>query len=463
MTTSIRKSSTRKSSSKTGGDLQIIIPQGGPGNIEWFTKARFGLFIHWGLYSMPARHEWMQYHEKKTPAQYEMYFKHFEPDLYDPAFWASTAKKAGMKYFVITTKHHEGFCLWDSALTDYKATKAPQCRQDLLTPMVKAFRAQGLRTGFYHSLIDWHHPDFFIDHLHPLRDEDRAALNRTRKQERYAAYLRGQIKELLSSFGKVDLLWFDFSYALKAPDAVNRLDFSTGKGREAWEAEKLLKLIRKLQPEILVNDRLDLDQILAGGDFKTPEQAQPRRWVEVDGMPVVWEACQTFCHSWGYHRNEPAWRDSDGIIKTLIDSVSKGGNFLLNVGPNARGQLDPKAVALLEEIGQWMALHDRSITGCTQAPSCFATPEDCRLTYNPETRRLYVHLFSYPYKMLHLDGPAFRQHVEYAQFLHDGSEVLLGLDQWHSDQIKVDQDELVLTLPVQRPTPTVPVIELFLK
>lgn len=444
-------------------DLPTIFPRRSERDSEWFTKARFGLFIHWGLYSMPARHEWMQHYEKKTPEQYEKYFRNFEPDLYDPAFWATTAQRAGMKYFVITTKHHEGFCLWDSAHTEFKATKAPHCRRDLITPMVNAFRDKGLRVGLYHSLIDWRHPDFIVDVLHPQREGNLAALNRDRQQARYAEYLRRQVRELLSDFGKIDLLWFDFSYPLKAPGATDRLDFSLGKGREAWESEKLLEMIREIQPQVLINDRLNLDRFLSGGDFKTPEQAQPRRWVEVEDSPVVWEACQTFYASWGYHNNEPPWRDSTNIIQTLIDSVSKGGNFMLNVGPDARGRFDPRAVNILGEIGQWMELHDPSITGCTQAPACFPTPADCRLTYNPERRRLYIHLFAYPYKMLHLDGSAFRERVEYAQFLHDRSEVTLGLDEWHSSQIELNADELVLTLPLQRPSPAVPVIELILK
>ncbi|MBU3666460.1 MAG: alpha-L-fucosidase [Chthoniobacterales bacterium] len=440
----------------------MITPRRGQGDSEWFTNARFGLFIHWGLYAMAARHEWMQHHEKKTAEQYDVYFRNFEPDLYDPMLWATTAKKAGMKYFVITTKHHEGFCLWDSALTDFKAPQAPQCRRDLLTPMVSAFRSQGLRTGFYHSLIDWRHPDFIVDVMHPQRGEDLRALNRNRRQERYYDYLHGQVRELLTQFGLIDLLWFDFSYPPKAPGA-DRMDFTLGKGREAWNSEQLLEIVRELQPHVLVNDRLDLAGFLSGGDFKTPEQVQPRRWIEVDETPVVWEACQTFCDSWGYHRNEPPWRDSTNIIQSLIDSVSKGGNFMLNVGPDARGRFDPRSLNILEEIGQWMDLHERAITGCTQAPSCFPTPADCRLTYNPERHRLYIHLFSYPYKMLHLDGAAFRERVEYAQFLHDGSEVVIGLDEWHGNQVKLDPDELVLTLPLQRPTPTVPVIELILK
>ncbi|MEI6085865.1 MAG: alpha-L-fucosidase, partial [Verrucomicrobiota bacterium] len=178
---------------------------------KWFVNDRFGMFIHWGLYAQAARHEWVKHNEQISDETYQRYFKSFDPDLYDPTLWAKAASNAGMKYFVITTKHHEGFCLWDSKLTNYKATKSPAGR-DLLTPMVKAFREEGLRTGLYHSLIDWHHPNYAIDRLHPQRNHpDKAKLNKGRVAAKYAAYLHGQVRELLTKFGKVDILWFDFS------------------------------------------------------------------------------------------------------------------------------------------------------------------------------------------------------------------------------------------------------------
>jgi len=161
---------------------------------EWFIQSRFGMFIHWGLYALAARHEWVKHNEKITNEQYEKYFKHFNPDLYDPKVWARAAKNAGMKYFVITSKHHEGFCLWDSKLTDYKATKTPYGK-DLLKPMVEAFRNEGLRVGFYYSLIDWHHSEFPIDKVHPQRD-DKAARERekNRDMKKYAEYMHAQIR-----------------------------------------------------------------------------------------------------------------------------------------------------------------------------------------------------------------------------------------------------------------------------
>lgn len=437
-----------------------------PGDASWFVRDRFGLFIHWGLYALPARHEWVQSQEKITADEYERrYFTRFDPDLYDPDRWAELADRAGMKYFVVTTKHHEGFALWDSAHTHFKATHTPGGR-DLIRPMVDAFNQRGLRTGFYHSLIDWHHPDYVIDvNNHPDRDRLRAdpTLNDGRDMKKYQAFLHAQVRELLTEF-EPDILWFDFSF----PNGEARTDFSRGKGREAWDSETLYKIVRELRPNVLLTDRLDLDLPLSGGDFKTPEQAQPRRWVTIEHkgkqVPVVWEACQTFSGSWGYHRDEATWRSTRQLLQTLIDCVSKGGNLLLNVGPTGRGEFDHRAVERLEGIGQWMRNHSRSIYGCTQAPSEFQTPQDCRLTWNPETNRLYVHLYSWPYKLLHLEGQPFVDRVAYAQLLHDASEIPLKTSLWEAVHSGLDAQTLTLTLPQREPAGMeVPVVELFLK
>ena len=418
------------------------------GDTEWFVQDRFGLFLHWGLYALPARHEWIKNFEKIDTETYEKYFRHFDPDLYDPALWADAAASAGMKYFVVTTKHHEGFCLWDSKLTEYKATNTPYGK-DLLHPLVDAFRAKNMKTGFYHSLLDWHHPDYTVDDLHPMRDNaDARAANTDRDMARYTEYLHGQTRELLTEFGKIDILWYDFSYG--------------GKGKDAWQSEKLLQMVRTLQPGIILDDRLDLDH---GWDIKTPEQFQPREWVKVDGKPVVWEACQTLSGSWGYHRDEESWKSVEMLLQMLVDSVSKGGNLLLNVGPTGRGEFDARALDRLAGIGEWMKRHGRSIYGCTQAPDEFRTPQDCRLTYNPKTNRLYVHLFAWPYRHLHLEGVADR--IEYAQLLSDASEVkmLRSVPEAAYGSMTETREAALLTLelPVKKPAATIPVIELFLK
>lgn len=432
----------------------------GRGDTSWFVRDRFGLFIHWGLYALGARHEWLQSREEIPIEVYESrYFRHFDPDLYDPSLWAKAARDAGMKYFVVTTKHHEGFCLWDSKLTDYKAPNTP-AKRDLLRPMVEAFRTQGLRVGFYHSLIDWHHPQYIIDSRNgPYRNkpEERDRLNQGRDQSKYAQYLHGQVRELLTEYGDVDILWFDFSFPHESRDP--RL----GKGREDWQSEALVKMIRQLRPNIILNDRLDLP---GSGDIKTPEQFQPRGWVMVDGKPVVWEACQTFSGSWGYHRDESSWKSLDQLVQMLIDTVSKGGNLLLNVGPTGRGEFDERALDRLEGYGRWMKRHARSIYGCTQAPAEFTCPQDCRLTYDPDRNRLYVHVFAWPFKHLHLDGRAYVERVEYAQLLNDASEIpMKGLESWQKQYggDQAGEPTLTLTLPIEKPNVTVPVIELILK
>lgn len=422
------------------------------GDTSWFVHDRFGMFIHWGIYSTAARHEWVKQYEQIPDEVYRKYFDHFDPDLYDPRVWAEEARNAGMKYFVITSKHHDGFCLWDSYLTDYKAPNTP-ARRDLLTPMVDAFRAEGLKVGFYHSLIDWHHPEFTVDGLHPMRNnEEFREANKGRDMSKYVEYLHGQARELLTRFGRVDIMWFDFSY----PHAD--YGWSKGKGHEDWQSEKLVRMIRELQPHVILDDRLDLPD---AWDVKTPEQYQPREWLKVDGKPVVWEACQTFSGSWGYYRDEYSWREPDELIRTLIDCVSKGGNLLLNVGPNARGEIDPRAIERLRVIGDWMRLHGRSIYGCTESE--FAAPQDARFTQNG--KRLYLHLFAWPYKHVHLDGLAGK--VEYAQLLNDASEAkLIEVDpnaQAQNMTMQGKEGMLTIELPQKKPNVAVPVVELFLR
>lgn len=428
-------------------------PEKSEGDTSWFVHDRFGMFIHWGLYALPARHEWVKNREEIPEEIYEQYFQHFDPDLYDPCLWARAAQDAGMKYFVITTKHHEGFCLWDSKYTDYKATNTP-AQRDLLRPMVDAFRSSGLRVGFYHSLIDWHHPQFPIDPIHPRRrDSNAAELNRSRDIRKYADYLYHQVEELLTDFGKIDVLWFDFSYAGRTDPAFPGL---VGKGKDDWQSERIIELVRTLQPQIILNDRLEI-----GGDIRTPEQYQPQEWVKVDGKPVVWEACQTFSGSWGYHRDETTWKSPEQLVKMLIDTVSLGGNLLMNVGPTGRGEFDERALASLSVYGTWMRRHGRAIYGCTQ--SDFSAPNGVRYTQNG--KRLYAHIYSWPFRHLHL--PDLAGKVVYAQLLHDASQVhVTNFDEMpvHGNMtVGTKPGSVVIELPVTKPNVVVPVVELFLK
>jgi alpha-L-fucosidase len=411
--------------------------------LAWWVNDRFGMFIHWGLYSMPARHEWVKNRERMTDSAYQKYFDLYNPDLYNPREWARQAKAAGMKYAVITTKHHEGFCLFDSKYTDYKATNTA-AKRDLIKEFVDAFRAEGLKVGFYYSLIDWHHPDFTIDRVHPQRPndpKDYEALNKGRDMDKYRAYLKNQLRELMTNYGKIDILWTDFSYPGK-----------NGKDHNDWNSLELIKMIRKLQPGIIINDRLDLGEYEDGGDFVTPEQYKVAEWPTRNGKRVHWETCQTFSGSWGYYRDETSWKDNKQLLVLLIESVSKGGNLLLNVGPTSRGVFDSRAQDRLKGMSEWMQVNSRSIYGCTEAPAEFKRPDNSLLTYNPTTKRLYVHLLDYPLQRFEL--PGMKGKVKYAQLLNDGSEIKM-----HG----TDKGDLALDLPVRKPDVEIPVIELVLQ
>lgn len=409
--------------------------------LQWWTDARFGMFIHFGLYAMPARHEWIRSRERITTEEYQKYFDLFNPDLFDPKKWAKEAKSAGMKYAVLTTKHHEGFCLFDSKYTAYKATNTP-ARRDLVKEFVEAFRAEGLRVGFYYSVTDWHHPDFPIDRFHPQRpvgqklDSAFVRLNKGRDFNTYLKYQFNQITELLTNYGKIDLMWFD--YPGKAA------------GSPAWAVE-LLKHVRKLQPGIIVNNRLGLGAYWDGQDFGTPEQPSAKELEKYKGQ--IWETCQTFSGSWGYYRDsdEQGWKTNRQLLDLLISSVSYGGNLILNVGPTARGEFDYRASIALDSISVWMHANSKSIYRCTSAPEIYPTPSGTKLTFNPGEKRLYIHVYEYPSAgtlVMH----DMKDKVRYAQFLHDNSELSF-----------IEQGErIIMTLPEKKTPYQIPVVELIL-
>lgn len=422
--------------------------------MSWWIHDRFGMFIHWGLYALPARHEWVKNYERLSNDQYQIYFDEFNPDLYNPRAWAKVARKSGMKYAILTTKHHEGFCLFDTKFTDYKAPNT-QAKRDLVKEFVDAFRAEGLKVGFYYSLIDWHHPDFTIDVLHPQRldrgaDSGYILLNKNRDMARYRKYLFNQVKELLTNYGKIDVIWFDYSYPVK-----------NGKEKSDWNSIELIKLVRQLQPGILINNRLDLNEYEDGFDFVTPEQYKSKEWPTVDGKRVPWETCQTFSGSWGYNRDEMSWKNTAQLLELLIETVSKGGNLIMNVGPTARGTFDDRAQEKLDAIGAWMQINSKSIYGCTQAPDGFIKPDNTLLTYNPVTKKLYIHLLVYPLQVLVLPGYAGK--VKYAQFLADNSEIKVVHQKPEAKNKEESGNDLRLTIPVKKPNGEIPVIELSLR
>jgi alpha-L-fucosidase len=383
----------------------------------WFLQDRLGMFIHWGLYAIPARGEWVRSVERISNEAYQPFFDEFNPDQFDPKVWAKLARQAGMKYAVLTAKHHDGFCLFDSRLTDYKSTATP-CGRDLVQEYVEAFRAEGLKVGLYYSLLDWHHPDYpaYGDRHHPMRDNE-AYKDRTQDFSRYIEYLHGQVRELLTNYGRIDIIWFDFSY-----------DRMSG---ETWKAAELVGMARALQPHILIDNRLggsgesyrnfgSRNPPIYAGDFACPEQIiPPEGLVDEAGQSVPWEACMTLNKNWGYASADKDFKPPEQVVRALVECVSKNGNMLLNVGPDASGEIPAECVQILTEVGGWMRRNSRSIYACGR--SDYPKPEWGR--YTQQGKRLYAHIYERGIGPLALRGLAGR--IKKARLLADGSEIKL--------------------------------------
>lgn len=393
--------------------------------VRWFQEARFGMFIHWGLYAIPARGEWVRSNEQMPESEYLPFFEEFNPVDYDPKQWAKAAKDAGMKYVVMTAKHHDGFCLFDSQLTDYKATNTPYGK-DIIREYLDAFRAEGLKVGLYYSLLDWHHPDYphYGDRHHPERNNP-AYQGVEHHFDRYLDYLHGQVRELCTNYGKIDLFWFDFSY-----------DDLRG---EAWRAEELVEMIRTYQPHVLLDNRLEVsgegfgslvtgDPSAFSGDFVSPEQIIPPQGIlDVNGKPVTWEACITMNNNWGYCATDHYFKDAGMMVQKLVECVSKNGNLLLNVGPDARGNIPEESLEILKGIGRWMKKNSASIYGCKG--SKLPKPDIGRITQNGN--KLYYHITEPVIGLIPLMGLEEKQ-VKHIRLLSTGCEVKIVKD-WISN------------------------------
>ncbi|HEY2973238.1 MAG TPA: alpha-L-fucosidase [Pyrinomonadaceae bacterium] len=321
--------------------------------MEWWHEAKFGMFIHWGLYSLVGRHEWVMEMEGIPVKDYEPLADQFKPKPNAARAWAQLAKRAGMKYMVMTTKHHEGFCNFDSKLTDYCATKRGPGR-DLVREYVDAARAEGLRFGFYYSLMDWHHPDG----ARCMTDE--AA------RRRFVDYIHGQVQELMTNYGKVDVLWYDVPWPLDA---------------KGWESVEMNQMVRKLQPDIIINNRSKIPE-----DFDTPEQ----RIVASAERP--WESCMTLNDSWGYHVADDGWKTPKTVIRNLITCAHDGGNYLLNIGPTGDGSIPPASVGILSTVGDWTHENGKAIHGadrCQPSRSRFAS-------FSRKGNTLFMHVHYWP-------------------------------------------------------------------
>jgi alpha-L-fucosidase len=352
--------------------------------LQWWHEAKFGMFIHWGLYSVVGRHEWVMEMEGIPAAEYEQLAKQFKPKPQAAREWARLARRAGMKYMVMTTKHHEGFCLFDTKTTNYCAPKQAAGR-DLVKEYVEAARAEGLRVGFYYSLMDWHHPDG------ARCAEDEAA------RRRFVDYIHTHLRELLTNYGKIDILWYDVSWPLDV---------------KGWESEKMNQMVFALQPDIIVNNRNKLP-----GDFVTPEQR-----IEAAEGGKAWEACMTMNDSWGYHKNDDAWKTPKQVIRNLITCAHDGGNYLINIGPKADGSVPEESVRILTTVGAWM---DKNAVSLYGADRC--QPRRCRFgSFSRKGNTLYLHVHFWPGSTVALAG--LMNKVKSASLLASGQKLAFKQD-----------------------------------
>lgn len=302
--------------------------------IKWFHEARFGLFIHWGLYSLLERGEWVMFRERIAPEEYRQLADRFTGEAFDADAIARLAVDAGMKYAVLTTRHHEGFCLWDTKVTDYNSMQTG-ARRDFVREYVDACRRHNLRVGLYMSNKDWCEPGYWEPRKHP------------ESVERMVNNLHAMIEELLSNYGKIDVLWFDGSWVDVGRKKVDEPAF--------WRSQELLDRIYEWQPEILVNNRLGLD-----ADLDTPEQH-----VTASAACRGWETCMTIGDesAWGYSRHNPVRKTVGQLLRNLSKAACNEGNYLLNIGPDGRGAIVPEDAVVLRQIGEWLKVHGEAIYG----------------------------------------------------------------------------------------------------
>lgn len=394
--------------------------------IKWFTDARFGLFVHWGLYSILARGEWIRSEEEISREEYAKLVNEFTAKDCEPREWVRLAKEAGMKYAVFTAKHHDGFCLYDTKTTSFNSINSPANR-DFVKEFIEACREFDIHPGLYFSIIDWSHDDFphYGDRYHPMRNNQEYD-NTNRDFSRYLEYMHSQVEELCTQYGKLDLLWFDFSY-----------DDMRG---DKWNATKLIEMVRKYQPDIIIDNRLEvsgegLGSLATGnptpyhGDFVSPEKIIPPNGV-VDSMgdPMVWESCVTMNNNWGYNATDKFFKPSSMLVQKLVECVSKGGNMILNIGPDAKGCVPDESKKILEDIGNWMRRNAESIYGCGR--STIEKPETGRITQKENV--LYYHIFQNSLGPLPLVGID-KNRIVHIRRLADGSEVPISTSWTHSD------------------------------
>ena len=385
---------------------------------DWFTSARFGMFIHWGIYSIPAKGEWSYANDPWNPGEYEAFAKKFDPENFDPEKWANLAKAAGMKYVVFTTKHHDGFCMFDSHYTDYKVTNTP-FGKDVTKMVVDAFRKAGLKIGFYHSLPDWTHPGY-ADPESPEFYRTKTIHTPTDAEYRsFLDYLYSNVEQLMTGYGRIDLLFFDYTSKYKD-------------GTDYFERERLLEMIYRHQPDILVNDRLAFSKDkVCDFDYYTPEITVMNQAPQVKGKPVVWESCATMNDNWGYVAGDENYKSLTTLVSGLLGCVSQNGNLLLNIGPMADGTLPEKTVERLNGLAEWFRLNGEAVTGCGKSE--YAAPFG--LCYTRKGKNIYAGVLTAPMGDIIL--PQLKGKVREITLLKNGSKASL-IDFWGFELLKSD-------------------------
>jgi len=360
--------------------------------MQWWREARFGMFIHWGISAVPAGEwqgeeirgagEWIMNSAKIPVSEYEPLADQFNPILFDADEWVQIAKDAGMKYIVITSKHHDGFCLWDSKVSEYDIADATPFERDILGELAESCKKHGVRLCFYHSIMDWHHPDAQAPHYPTYNIFDPGGKKNPRFGRYVKHYLKPQVRELIVNYGPLGVLWFDGEWIPEWTEAM---------GKDMYH------FVRGLQPDIIINNRVGkgrkgmqglTKEGYFAGDFGTPEQEIP-----ATGLPGVdWESCMTMNDSWGYKKNDHNWKSKEKLLHNLVDTASKGGNYLLNVGPTAEGLIPKASIERLQAMGKWLKVNSESIYGTTASP--IGKPAWGRCTAKPG--KLYLHVFDWP-------------------------------------------------------------------
>ncbi|MDW5290773.1 alpha-L-fucosidase [Formosa sp. PL04] len=362
--------------------------------MEWWRDAKFGMFIHWGAYSIIGGErgskiagggaEWAMDKLDYTIEDYEKYPEMFDPQLFDADAWVTMAKNAGMKYIVLTSKHHEGFALWDSKVSDYDVMDTAPFKRDIVKEMAEACEKQGIKFCLYYSIVDWHHPQA-QGNLYPnynISQHDDPSVVNPEFPEYYENYMKPQVGELLNNYGDIGVVWFDGDWIS---------DYTTEMGKD------LYSYIREIQPNTIVNNRVDKGRTgMDGmnnqpgefaGDFGTPEQEIPDTGIDTD-----WEACMTMNGTWGYKPSDVNWKSSTDLIEKLVDIVSKGGNFLLNIGPDGFGRFPAESIRRLDAMGQWTKKNGEAIYGASASP--YEKPKWGR--YTQKDGVLYAIVFEWP-------------------------------------------------------------------